>query len=216
MRGKLVSAQSLLFGKAGRAMLTHFSELQYSRSRGRLFPLSAELTDVIPWWMTAMGRLAPRRLLFQAQKPVVLYTDAAGSGHVGAVAIYEGVSYTASTHLPDWLTEHYGIFEFETAWSWFGLLLDMEIAYGTPVILFCDNAGAEGVAIRRYAKTRGARYVWNILGNGRIFRGISFGGSCAVPVEYRGPPHGCVTIWGKRSVKYRLGISVHRKRPTFY
>ena len=92
------------------------------------------------------------------------------------MVISQGVSYTFSTHVPDWFTASRGIYEYELAGTLFGLLCAMEIAYGAPVLLLCGNMGAKGTVIRGSSKKRTARAIaWGILGVFRRCRGSSMG-----------------------------------------
>ena len=182
MRGRLGYAQSLLFGRAGRAMLAPFAERQYSARPGRSHPLSVDLRETIPWWIAVIGRLIPRRIPFLPIPHMVVYTDASGSGHLGAVAIYMGVTHTFSTHLPDWFTEGNKIYEFEMAGTLFGLLCALEIAYGAPIILFCDNMGAKGTVIRGSSRTRTGRALAG------AFWGYAAAAEAAVWVEHVSSP----------------------------
>ena len=130
-------------------MLTPFAGRQYTSKIGRNRPpLTTELREAIPWWTAVIGRLIPRRVSPPTTTPhPVVYTDAAGSGRLGAVVIYKGASSAFSTHMPDWFTANRGIYEFELAGVLFGLLAAMEIAYGAPMLLFFDNMGARGTII---------------------------------------------------------------------
>ena len=163
-------------------MIAPFADRQYSATVGRVQTLSAELREVIPWWIAVLGRLTPRRVSFLPTPHLVVYSDAAGSGHIGAVVISQGVSYTFSTHLPDWCAASHGIYEFEPAGTLFGLLCALEIAYGSPVMLFCDNMGSKGTVIRGSSQKRTARAISG------AFWGFAAAAEAAVWVEHVSPP----------------------------
>ena len=84
IRGRLGWAQSLLFGRFGRAHPAPFTARQYSKSNGRV-PISTELREVLTWWIAMLSNPVPRRISYKAGPPILIYTDACGAGHVGAV-----------------------------------------------------------------------------------------------------------------------------------
>ena len=85
LRGKLGFAQSLMFGKFGRALLHEFSARQYTKAFGPRFPLTVELRETLEWWADWLPNAIPREVTLRPLPPVVVYTDAEGSGHVAAV-----------------------------------------------------------------------------------------------------------------------------------
>lgn len=63
-----------------------------------------------------------RRTWFQGIRPVVVYTDAAGCGHLGTV-IFDGDERVGfSTHSPGWMHEC-GIYDLEMCDSFYGMCL---------------------------------------------------------------------------------------------
>lgn len=81
LRDRLGFAQSLMFGRVGRAHLAPLSDRQYTK---------------------VLGMSMPRSVSFSALTPVLLYTDATGIGHLRATLFYKGTEYRANAHLPAW------------------------------------------------------------------------------------------------------------------
>ena len=151
LRGGLGWAQSLFFGRFGRALLAPLTARQYASLSGKA-TLSAELADVIPWRVARLGDPIPRRIYYRHTKPVVLYTNAFGAGHLSDV-VYDGGRHVCTPHLPQWFVETLGIFEMEHAGAIFGLLAVSILDPKRPVLLVCDNIGACATAIRGSART---------------------------------------------------------------
>ena len=165
LRGRLGWAQSLFFGRFGRARLAPFSARQYASISGKA-RLPTELAEVIPWWMAHLDAPAPRRIYFANTKPTVVYTDACGSGQLGATIHIERQRHVFDTHAPRWFNEETGIFEKEQAGAILGLLAAILLAPGAPVLLICDNSGACATVVRGSSKTvlgrRLASVFWSI------------------------------------------------------
>ena len=152
IRGKLGFATSLMFGKFGRAHLAAFSNRQYSPSPRSM--LNDELREVIPWWIGALSCSIPRRVSFSPLPPLIVYTDASGVGHIGAVLFDGASSITTHTHLPPWLLrEHISVYEMECAGVLFGTCLAIEHNPNRPILICCDNQGTNGAVIRGSCKT---------------------------------------------------------------
>ena len=140
------------------------------------------VAEVIPWWINALARHVPRSITFRNSKATVIYTDACGSGHIGAVLFFRGCQYVYHCHLPKWLAESAGIYEFELAGLLFGIMCAIELEHGAPLLVFCDNMGAIGTVVRASSKTvigralcsviwvlprpQGPRYGWNTFRQG--------------------------------------------------
>ena len=136
-----------MFGRFGRAHLTACPNRQYAGT-GRN-NLNNELRDVTPWWLNAIYNATPRRVQFRPKKHILLYTDAAGSCHIGAVLIDSDTRTTFHTHLPPWLLRgEISIFEKEGDGVVLGLTLALPYDRTRPVLLWCDNLGATGAGIR--------------------------------------------------------------------
>ena len=136
LRGRLGFAQSLMFGRFGRVLLQPPTNRQYSPAiRGRHL-LNGELRDVLPWWVATLRSCAERRTWFHGARPVVVYVDAAGCGHLGATVFVDGEQYTFSTHVPEWPAESPGdIYDFEMCASLFGLCIVAGFLPNRTVIL---------------------------------------------------------------------------------
>ena len=165
VRGKLRYALTPLFGRSGRASLPPFTARQYCPEAGRASDLSIESRDVIPGRIARMGELIPRRVFTTWVRPVVIYTDASGPGHLGCVVVCAGVRYTAQTHLPAWVMRaKAGIFEYELCAL--GLVLACTVSANRPVLQFCGNMGIAGAVIRGSRKTTLGRIITSVFWNG--------------------------------------------------
>ena len=154
-RGRLGFAQSLMFGRMGRALLQPFSARQYAKLSTTNWKLSDDLREVIPWWVANIDHSIPRRANAIDSHPVLAYTDASGEGHIGCVIYIDGKRTMGHTHLPQWFRDLLpGIFEYEICANIFGLAMAAELAPGRPVLLCCDNQGAKGAVIRGSCRTK--------------------------------------------------------------
>ena len=65
---------------------------------------------------------AGRRAWFHGPRPIVVYVDAAGCGHLGIVIYVGGVQRVCSTHIPERMTNaKCDIYEMEMCASLYGL-----------------------------------------------------------------------------------------------
>ena len=179
IRGKLGFAQTLMFGRSGRAMLQPFSARQYDPTATSRANLSIDLKESIPWWIGQLSRTRPRMVSTKYTMPVLVYTDACGAGHLGAVVVVDGTQHTHHTRIPPWLERSTaGISEYELVACLLGLILAALYAPGRPVLLCCDNMGARGAVVRGSCATPIGRMLsaafWNVAA---MF-------SCAVWVEF--------------------------------
>ena len=136
------------------------------------------LTDFIPWWINALSKHAPREISFDYSTPAVIYTDACGAGRVGAVISRRGCQHVYRCHLPKWLVQQAGIYEFELAGVLFGVLCAIEREHGSPLVVFCDNRGANGSVIRAASKTAIGR------ANGSVIWGAAAAAGSSIWIEY--------------------------------
>ena len=94
-------AQTLMFGKFGRARLSALPSRQYSIAQANT--LDAELLGVTPWWLGALSSSIPRRVSSRPPPPIVVYKDASGCGQIGA-ALFDGpTSITSHARAPSWI-----------------------------------------------------------------------------------------------------------------
>ena len=149
-----------MFGRFGRVQLQPFTNRQYSRATKGRRPLNEELREVIPRWIATLRSCADRQTLVHGPRPVVIYVDAAGRGHLGAVVYLDDEVLTFSTHCPGWMIdESAGIFELESTASLFGLALEAELCHGRSVILCCDNKAASQTLVRGHSPTPVGRMI---------------------------------------------------------
>ena len=168
IRGKLGFAQSLMFGKYGRALLHEFSARRYSSMRGPTFPLSPALAEAIQWWIATIPATKPRTVSLTPPVPIVVYTDAQGAGHCAAVLFDQTPrpSLLCHTHCPTWLLDPalgVGIFEFELLGVLLGVCLAVAHFPGRPILVCCDNEGANAAAIRGSCRTEVGRLLSSLL-----------------------------------------------------
>ena len=175
MRGRLGFAQSFMYVKFGRALLSPFTSRQYSRAHTTA--LDVDLSDVLPWWVKAVGASTPRRISCVADRPVVAYCDACGEGHLGVTMHIGGQCIVSHTHVPAWLQDM-SINVKEMAGALLAVRLSAELAPGRQLPLLCDNTGARGMVIRGTSK--------NVFGRGlaSIFWSVAAGAGIFVWVEY--------------------------------
>ena len=112
------------------------------------FPLHVELTVSIKWWINALVEIPPRRTALDPPNTVLVYSDAAGSGHISFVAVFNSRRKTGHSHLPCWFTAMAGIYEFEMCSAILALHAAALFAPGLPILLCTDNAGAAAALIR--------------------------------------------------------------------
>ena len=153
LRGRLGWAQSLLFGRFGRAHLAPLTERQYSLNPSSRQALNSDIRCTLQWWLEMLRSPTPRKVLFRQDKPTLVYSDACGAGHLGAMVFVGGVRTIVHTHVPAWLAAEANIFELEQAGTILGLLTAREVRPGPFVVLGCDNFGASGAIIRGSAGT---------------------------------------------------------------
>ena len=156
-----------MFGRVGRALLQPFSARQYQVSAGARAPLSQDLREVIPWWIAQLSNIRPRIVATKPARPVVVYTDACGAGHLGAILALDGHVSTHHCHAPPWFMRALtGIFELELLACILGLVVACNKAPGRAVLLCCDNKGALGAVVRGSCSTPVGRMLsstlWNI------------------------------------------------------
>ena len=137
-----------------------------------------ELTDVTPWWLNALTREVPRSVRFGHMQPTVIYTDACGPGHVGAVIFHRGERRAFQTHLPKRLAEEWGIYEFEMTRAFFGVTCAIELERGAPLLLFCDNQGSNGCFIRGNSQAKVGRALFSAI------RGAAAASCSSIWAEY--------------------------------
>ena len=169
LRGKLGFAQSLLFGKYGRAMMHDLTLRQYSTTKA---PLTDALIETAQWWLDALQCSFPRELRFRYPEPVTIYTDAQGAGHVAAVMFRGSIRAVGlcHTHVPQWMMNmpkaEFRIYEFEMTGVALGVALAVDCFPGAPIIICCDNKGAIGTLIRGSCKTQLGReissFIWRM------------------------------------------------------
>ena len=105
IRGRLGFAQSLMFGKFGRVQLQPFTNRQYSRALRSAHAIDGEIRDVIPWRVHVLRKVSAMRTMTPGPRPVLVYTDAAGCGHLGVVLYVDGEALFFSSHSPGWMVD---------------------------------------------------------------------------------------------------------------
>ena len=164
-------------------MLQEFTTRQYSSLPGPRFPLSSELRETVARWAEWLPVSAPRSVNLVAKKPVVIYTDAEGTGHCAAV-VFDGTkkaSCVTHIHLPQWMLKDdsdTGIFEFELAAICLGVCIAVDRFPGRPILICADNQGARGAVIRGTCRTHVGRllssFLWRTAANTSSMLWIEF------------------------------------------
>ena len=157
LRGRLGYSQSLMFGRFGRALMTEFTARQYSKNKTRFHPITDEIREAIKWWIGILCSTVPRKLALNPKKPILIYADASGEGHIGAVVFFEGPSKTMHTHLPEWFAIENGIYEFELAGVILALIITSLLKPGHPILLCGDNNSAVAALIRGNCESKRGR-----------------------------------------------------------
>ena len=94
------------------------------------------------WWVSALKNPKPRLVPLRPIRPCVVYTDACGEGHLGAVLCHP-TGVTTHGHAPRWMYRAGGgIYEWELLAALLGLCLVIRYTKNTPVVLFVDNQAA--------------------------------------------------------------------------
>ena len=148
LRGRLGYSQSLMFGRFGRALMTEFTARQYSKNTTRYHPVNDEIREAIKWWIGILCSSTPRKVALNPKKPILVYADASGEGHIGVVIFFDGTRKMMHTHLPEWFQEEFGIYEFELAGMILALMIASLLKPGHPVLMCGDNNSAVAALVR--------------------------------------------------------------------
>ena len=125
-----------MYGKYGRVQLQPITNRQFLRAVKGKRPLNSELSDVPPWWVDTLRNAAPRRLRAYGPRPFLIYSDAAGPGHLGVTLFADGVKHVFPTHLPEWMAGPDGMIEdFEMAGILYGMCIAAELDTERAVII---------------------------------------------------------------------------------
>ena len=164
LQGRWGFSQSILVGKYGRGQLQPTTNRQYSRAvKGR--PLNPELREVLPCWVGVLKNPTGRRTWFHGQKPIVVYTDAAGCGHMGAVIFDGEETLVFPTHVPEWMNGR-DIYDIEMRASFYGLRLAAGFYPERPLIFCGCNRGTVQTLVRGAFRATVASHMcatfWNV------------------------------------------------------
>ena len=92
-----------------------------------------------------------------------MYVEASGPDHIGDVAFFDNNVRVTRTHLPEWLSNLGGIYEFEMGGAISGLTLVNVSTPGRPIAICIDNAAASGPLVRWYSDTPIGRSIASIF-----------------------------------------------------
>ena len=148
LRGRLGYSQSLLFGGFGRGLLADFTAMRYSDDTTRFHPITDQMRQAIKRRAGIPKSTVPRRVSLVPRRPILIYADASGPGHIGIVTISNGRRKTSHTHLHGRRLEWGGIYEFELAGAIHALVPASVLAPGRPVLLCGDNNSAAAAIVR--------------------------------------------------------------------
>ena len=149
LRGKLQFSTSLIQGRWGRAFLTTLANHQY---RGDSKEITSQLRADLGLWVKMLISALPRKMPLDPGRPLILYGDACGAGHLGGVMILPEGIYKCQYHLP-LFTAPWHISLKEAAAS----LMVASAAFtlhtkNAPVVLFTDNTATLGALVRGNAE----------------------------------------------------------------
>ena len=205
IRGRLGYAQSLMFGRLGRAHLQPFSDRQYAKHGLGKWELNSDLKEVLAWWIANVFSAVPRRVNFSKEAPVLVYTDASGQGHVEAVLVLGGRRISYHTHMPAWAAK-WGIFEFELAAVILGIVAALIHAPARAIFAFCDNTAVDHTVVRGSNSTRLGRslcsVVWAILTCTSTALWLEYVNTMVNPADP--PSRAC---WGLPEESRHMGVS---------
>ena len=108
-----------------------------------------------------------RRTWFRGARPIVVYDDAAGFGHLGVAIYADGTEFVYSPHCPEWMADaHCDIYDLEIAAALFGLCVVAEFCPDRSVTMCRDNRGSTQTLARGACKTEFAMMAcatfWNL------------------------------------------------------
>ena len=116
---------------------------------------------------------------YKQRRPVLVYSDACGDGHFGCALYYGGEIFRVGPPPTPAVCLRQGeIAEYELAAGLLGLRAALSLFPGGPVLLGCDNQGANGAGARGPNKTRIGRSIAS------VFWHAAAEGGCAVWVEF--------------------------------
>ena len=149
LRGKLQFPANLIQGRWGRAFLTTLADHQY---RGESKEINPQLRADLELWVKMLITALPRKMSLDPGRPLILYGDACGAGHLGGVMILPQGIYKCQYHLPHF-TAPWHISLKEAAAS----LMVASAAFtlhtkSAPVVLFTDNTATLGALVRGNAE----------------------------------------------------------------
>ena len=125
--------------------------------------LNAALKGVLPWRISISKEPIARRITYRPGKPVLIYTDATGTGRVSSVLYPENERMVVSAHMPAWFMQIAKFVELGKAGEILGVLRPRELQPAQHIVLCCDNRGADGAIIRGSCKTRHGRQLASVL-----------------------------------------------------
>ena len=72
----------------------------FLRESGARRPIGRDSAASLRGWVANLEAVLLRRIASPLMHPALVYADADGCGHIGAVIYHKGMAYRASAHLP--------------------------------------------------------------------------------------------------------------------
>ena len=156
--GRLGRSQSLMFGRYGRARGSRALPRGSIRGNSTKFhPIGDDLRATINSRVGIRSTTVPRKVYLGPKKPMLIYVDASGPGHLGIVVFCDGSAKACHTHLPPRFPQENGIYEFEICDMIYGLLISSPLKPGRPILLCGDNSGAVAALVRGNCATKSGK-----------------------------------------------------------
>ena len=124
--GRLSFAQTSVFGRIGRAMLSPLYVKLHSNNWDATIDLK-ELTT-LRWWVASLGHMKPRKAIPKhAATERVVYTDAAGKSAIMADVVFDPSRFTAYKTIG-------GVWSLKTGFRWKSTFAKTNFIYGLEMV----------------------------------------------------------------------------------
>ena len=129
-------------------------------------PLNKELREAPQWWIATLRMSTDRRTWFHGPKPVAVYVDAAGCGHLGVTIYADGQVLTFPTRIPWRMIEAAcDIFDMEMCACLYGVRIVADLIPNRAVLLCCANRGATGALGRGACRSEFSLKICDVFWN---------------------------------------------------
>ena len=138
--GRLSFAQTSVFGRIGRAMLSPL----YTKLRAKSYDPTLDLKELttLRWWVVALGQLPARKATPQPSVPErVVYTDAAGKSAIIAAVVIDPSRFTESKTIDT-------VWSLKTGLRWKSTFAKTNFIYGLELLALLALLMEKGNDIR--------------------------------------------------------------------